>query len=98
MAPLIDPGTRPRVFVTLATTGSYPTASSVGNVIRDPDPTTVLTAPAAVPAARIPSALSGVMLHHPISPRPHESHACNCHTPSGIMGGMTERSEGMPGE
>jgi len=30
----------------------------------DPEPTTVLIVPAAVPAARIPRALSGVMLHH----------------------------------
>src|SRR5256885_11722276 len=37
--------------------------------------------PAPVPAARIPRAVSGVM-------GVIKSHACNCHTPCGIMGGV----------
>src|SRR5215469_3078227 len=53
------PGTSPTLFETLATTGGKPNASSVGKVISDPDPTTALTAPAAVPAARIATASPG---------------------------------------
>jgi hypothetical protein len=39
------------VFDTFAVTGEYPNASSTGNVISVPLPTTVLIAPAAMPAA-----------------------------------------------
>src|ERR1700683_250611 len=53
------PGTSPTLFDTLATTGGTPKASSVGKVISDPEPTTALTLPAAVPAARIASATAG---------------------------------------
>jgi len=38
---------------TFAVTGGYPNASSVGNVISVPLPTTVLIVPAAMPAAKI---------------------------------------------
>src|SRR5437763_1496523 len=48
------------VLLTLAGTGDSPTASNVGNVISDPEPTMVLTAPAARPAAATASAPSGV--------------------------------------
>ena len=44
---------------TLAVTGGTPNASSVGNVISVPDPTTVLIVPAASPASPISSASSG---------------------------------------
>src|ERR1039458_3705882 len=50
MAPLSDPGTRPMVLLTLATTGENPNASKVGKVISDPDPTMVLIVPATRPA------------------------------------------------
>src|ERR1700684_1330693 len=53
------PGTSPTLFDTLATTGGTPKASSVGKVISDPEPTTALTLPAAVPAARIARASAG---------------------------------------
>src|SRR5215469_3937 len=53
------PDTRPMLFETLAMTGGYPKASSVGNVISEPDPTTALTAPAAIPAPRIAKASGG---------------------------------------
>src|SRR3984885_10124664 len=53
------PGTSPTLFDTLATTGGTPKASSVGKVISDPEPTTALTPPAAVPAARIATASPG---------------------------------------
>ena len=51
MAPETEPGTRPTELETLAVTGGTPNASSVGKVIRVPEPTTVLIAPAAAPAA-----------------------------------------------
>src|SRR5580700_11913864 len=47
------------LFDTLAVTGGKPNASSVGNVISDPEPTTALMAPAATPAPRIPAASAG---------------------------------------
>src|SRR5579872_2154516 len=53
------PGTSPMLFDTLAMTGGKPNASRVGNVISEPEPTTALTPPAAVPAARIASASPG---------------------------------------
>src|SRR5215469_5660465 len=53
------PGTRPTLLETLATMGGKPNASRVGKVIRDPDPTIALTAPAAMPAPRIPRASAG---------------------------------------
>src|SRR5262245_50101557 len=39
------------LFETFASTGGKPSASSVGNVISVPEPTTALIAPAAIPAA-----------------------------------------------
>src|SRR3954469_22479986 len=50
--PLMPPNTSPTVFDTFSATGGGPTASSVGNVTSDPDPTIVLTMPAAPPAAK----------------------------------------------
>jgi hypothetical protein len=50
MAPLNEPGTKPTVLLTFATTGVYPNASRVGKVISDPDPTIVLIVPATSPA------------------------------------------------
>lgn len=50
MAPLIEPGIRPRALETAAVTGGRPVARSTGNVIRVPEPTTVLMAPAPAPA------------------------------------------------
>ena len=47
------PGTSPMLLETLAVTGGTPKASSVGNVIKVPEPTTVLIVPAATPANRI---------------------------------------------
>jgi hypothetical protein len=41
------------LFDTLASSGGYPNATSVGNVISEPEPTTVLIVPAAVPARRM---------------------------------------------
>src|SRR5450759_3388282 len=67
MATLSAPGTSPTVFETFATTGEYPTARSVGNVISEPDPTTVLMVPAARPAARIAIASNGLMGGRPWS-------------------------------
>ncbi len=55
MAPLIEPGTRPRVLDTLAVTGGRPVASSTGKVIRVPEPTMVLIVPAPMPAAKTAS-------------------------------------------
>lgn len=51
MAPLMEPGTRPRVLDTLAVTGGSPVASSTGKVMSVPDPTMVLMVPAPMPAA-----------------------------------------------
>src|SRR5438046_372973 len=61
MAPLIEPGTNPMVFVTFACTGGNPNASNVGKVINDPDPTIVLMLPAANPAAATAAIWSGVI-------------------------------------
>src|ERR1035437_1587456 len=61
MAPLSDPGTSPTVFETLATTAGYPNARSVGKVMSEPDPTTVLMVPAARPAPKIAIASSGLI-------------------------------------
>src|SRR5664279_2523838 len=61
MAPLSDPGTSPTVFETFATTPGYPNARSVGKVMSEPEPTTVLMVPAASPAARIAIASSGLI-------------------------------------
>src|SRR3954466_14239654 len=63
MAPETDPETKPIVLLTFAETGGSPTASNVGKVIREPDPTIVLTAPAASPAAAIATASRGVTTH-----------------------------------
>ena len=49
------------VLETLAVTGAYPTASSVGNVMSEPEPTTVFTPPATAPAPVIASASSTVI-------------------------------------
>src|SRR5688500_8856250 len=48
------------LFETLAVTAGKPSASSVGNVIRLPEPATALTAPAPMPAAMTASASSPV--------------------------------------
>src|SRR5690242_16588959 len=48
------------VFDTFATSGEYPTASSVGNVISVPLPTTVLIVPAAMPATTTASTSSAL--------------------------------------
>src|SRR4051794_28192994 len=55
------PGTSPTEFETFASTGGYPTASRVGKVTSEPEPTTVFTAPATAPAARTASASARVM-------------------------------------
>src|ERR1035437_6591239 len=68
MAPLIDPGNRPTVLETLASSGAYPKASSNGNVISDPEPTIVLIVPAARPAHRIAPASTGVIGDPKVSP------------------------------
>ncbi|GAA1609246.1 hypothetical protein GCM10009733_001830 [Nonomuraea maheshkhaliensis] len=49
---------------TLAVTGSTPSATSVGNVISEPDPTTALMAPATIPAAQIAAS------SHPVTQTP----------------------------
>ena len=59
MLPLMVPGKSPTVFDTFAASAGYPNASKVGKVMSDPEPTTVLTVPAAAPAARIRAASSG---------------------------------------
>ncbi len=46
---------------TLASTGEYPSARSVGKVISEPEPTMTLTVPAASPAAKIASAAGADM-------------------------------------
>ena len=60
MAPETEPGTSPRVLDTFAVTASYPTASNVGKVISEPEPTMVLIVPAAMPAPTIAAASGGV--------------------------------------
>lgn len=50
MAPLMEPGTKPRVLDTLAVTGGRPVASSTGKVMSVPEPTMVLMVPAPMPA------------------------------------------------
>src|SRR5262249_12403412 len=47
------PGTKPTLLETLATTGGEPKASSGGDVISDPEPTTAFIAPGASAAGRI---------------------------------------------
>ena len=49
-APESEPGASPTVLEMLAVTGGTPSASRVGNVIKVPEPTTVLINPAAAPA------------------------------------------------
>src|SRR4029453_4311187 len=49
-APESEPGASPTVLEILAVTGGTPSASRVGNVIKAPEPTTVLINPAAAPA------------------------------------------------
>ncbi|BCO47734.1 hypothetical protein MINTM002_34080 [Mycobacterium intracellulare] len=44
------PATRPVAFDMVAVTGGKPSATSVGKVIRVPEPTSALIAPAASPA------------------------------------------------
>src|SRR3954452_23290198 len=60
IAPDTDPGTSPSVLDTFAVTASYPTASNVGKVISEPEPTIVLIAPAQKPAAPTATPSSGV--------------------------------------
>src|SRR3954454_7804840 len=70
----MEPKTSPTVLETLATTGGYPTASRVGNVISDPDPTIALTAPATTPApvtASISRTVTGGTVAAP--PGPHSA-------------------------
>ena len=47
------------LLLTLAISGSYPTATSVGKLMSDPLPTIALMPPAAAPAARIQKASRG---------------------------------------
>src|SRR5829696_6653331 len=61
MTPLTPPGTRPTQLETLASTGGKPTASSVGKVTSEPEPTTVLTPPATAPATRTARASATVI-------------------------------------
>src|SRR3954447_4049308 len=51
MAPPRAPGISPTVLVTFADRAGVPSATSVGNVMRDPAPATALAAPAPAPAA-----------------------------------------------
>ena len=51
--PEATPGTSPTLLDTFASTGGYPSASSVGKVISVPEPTTVLMVPAARPTAKM---------------------------------------------
>ena len=44
------------MLLTFAVTGAYPKASSVGNVMSEPEPTIVLTVPASSPTPRIANA------------------------------------------
>ncbi len=55
MAPLMEPGIRPRALDTVAVTGGRPVASSTGKVINVPEPTMVLIVPAPIPAAKTAS-------------------------------------------
>src|ERR1700728_362320 len=54
------PKTSPTLFETLATSGLYPRATSVGKVISEPEPTIALTIPASPPAAKTARAPSQV--------------------------------------
>ena len=47
------PATKPTAFDIVEVTGGYPSATSVGNVMRVPEPTTALIAPAPTPANAI---------------------------------------------
>ena len=51
--PEIPPATNPTALDIVAVTGGYPSATNVGNVIRVPEPTTALIAPAPTPARAI---------------------------------------------
>src|SRR4029453_18197952 len=48
--PDTPPATRPTAFDIVAVTGGYPSATKVGKVIRVPEPTIALIAPAPTPA------------------------------------------------
>ncbi len=50
-APDNEPGARPMLFDTLASTGGTPRASRMGKVIKVPEPTMTLMNPAAPPAS-----------------------------------------------
>jgi hypothetical protein len=47
------PGTRPIALLIVAVTGGKPKDTRMGNVIRVPEPTTALIAPAATPASKM---------------------------------------------
>ena len=58
MLPVRLPGTSPMLFEMFAVIGGMPSSSSVGKVIRVPDPTIVLIVPAPMPARTTRSASS----------------------------------------
>src|SRR3954470_23455313 len=54
------PGTRPIALLIVADTGGTPKAISAGKVTSVPEPTTVLIAPAAIPARKTRKSCNGV--------------------------------------
>ncbi len=56
---------RPSALETVAVTGGSPVASSTGKVIRVPEPTTLLMAPAPTPAVNTAAMASGVTPYRP---------------------------------
>ena len=84
-----DPGTSPMVLETLAVTGGTPNASRVGNVIRVPDPTTVLMVPAATPASRI----AAISRHPPLRRAAPPGRGASC----GRCGAAATRPGRRPG-
>src|SRR4029077_2253900 len=75
--PDTPPATRPTAFDIVAVTGGSPSATKVGNVIRVPEPTTALIAPARTPARAIKIMwetgiwLTLSRLRAPLFPHPH---------------------------
>src|SRR5215510_16034195 len=69
------PGTRPMLLETFAMTGGYPSASKVGNVTSDPEPTTAFMVPAARPAAKIKMTSTAPRCTSLLPWRVHDGHA-----------------------
>lgn len=85
-APLTEPGTSPTLFATFAATGGSPAHRRTGKVMRVPEPTTVLIAPAPIPATTTTTPSTHVTapsrpdpdVYPPTGPDPAPRHVLYC--------------------